>query len=37
MIVETLADIKVFLILFVLILMTFGNALLILDQGRTED
>ena len=34
MIVETLYDIRIFLILFILILMTFGNALLVLNQGR---
>ena len=34
MIQETLFDIRYFLILFVLILMTFGNAILILSEGR---
>ena len=34
MILEVLKDIRVFMILFVLILMTFGNAMLILSDGR---
>lgn len=36
MIVETLFDISSFLILFILILMTFGNAMLIMSTGREE-
>ncbi len=34
LIADTLYEIKYFLILFVLILMTFGNAMLILSKGR---
>lgn len=34
MISETLYDIKYFLILFIFILMTFGNAMLILSSDR---
>ena len=34
---DTLYDIRHFLILFILILFTFGNALLILNQGRDDD
>lgn len=37
MIQETLYDIRYFLILFILILLTFGNAILILSQGREEN
>ena len=37
MIIETLYDIRYFLLLFVLILMTFGNAMLILSEGREEN
>jgi len=33
---DTLHDIRYFLILFVLILMTFGNAVLILSEGRED-
>ena len=33
LIIETISDIKYFLILFIFILMTFGNALLILDES----
>ena len=36
LIIETMKDIKFFLILFILILFTFANAILIMDQGRTE-
>ena len=34
---ETLWDIRYFLILFAFILLTFGNALLILNEGRDSD
>ena len=37
LILETLSDIKYFLILTIFIFMTFGNTLLIMNQGRTED
>ena len=33
---DTIYDLKYFLILFVLILMTFGNAMLILSEGRED-
>ena len=36
MIVQTLADIRYFLILFIFILMTFGNAIFILSSDRKE-
>ena len=36
LIIETMKDIKFFLILFIFILFTFANAILIMDQGRTE-
>mmetsp|Transcript_13656 Transcript_13656/g.18684 ORF Transcript_13656/g.18684 Transcript_13656/m.18684 type:complete len:311 (-) Transcript_13656:289-1221(-) len=36
LIIETLSDIKYFLILFIIILCTFGNAFLIIDIGREE-
>ena len=36
MIIETLYDIRYFLLHFLLILMTFGNAMLILSEGREE-
>ena len=36
LIMETLKDIKYFLILFVFIMMCFGNALLVMNQGRSE-
>ena len=34
---ETLYDIRYFLILFIAILMSFGNCLLIMNEGREED
>lgn len=34
---ETIYDIRYFLILFVTILMTFGNALMIMNSGRGEE
>ena len=37
LILETLSDIKYFLILTIFIFMTFGNTLFIMNQGRTED
>ena len=37
MIVQTLADIRYFLILFIFILMTFGNAIFILSSDRKEE
>ena len=37
LIIDTLYDIRYFLILFFLILITFANALLILDEGRYEN
>ena len=36
MIQETVYDVRYFLILFILILLTFGNAILILSQGRDD-
>ena len=36
LIMETLIDIGYFIILFIFILMTFGNAILIMDTGREE-
>ena len=37
LIVETLKDVLSFLILFLVILMTFGNAILIMDIGRGDE
>ena len=34
---ETLSDIGYFLILFLFILMTFGNALMIMGEGRGDE
>ena len=36
LIIETIYDIRYFIVLFVFILMTFGNAILIMDTGRAE-
>ena len=36
LIMETLKDIKYFLILFIFIMMCFGNALLVMNQGRSS-
>lgn len=36
LILETIYDIRYFLILFLFILMTFGNAFLILNEGQPE-
>ena len=36
LIIETLADIKYFLILLIVIFCTFGNAFLIMDIGKEE-
>ena len=33
---ETITDIGYFMILFIFILLTFGNVLLILGEGRTD-
>ena len=37
MIIETIYDIRYFMILFIFILMTFGNSLLILSENREEE
>ena len=37
LIIETIIDIRYFLILFIAILMTFGNALMIMNAGRIEE
>ena len=34
---ETLYDIKYFLIRFIFIMMCFGNAILVMNQGRSQD
>ena len=34
---ETLSDVKYFLILFLFSMMLFGNALSVMNQGRSEE